>query len=105
MSQRGFPRFAGSRRRRGRKLWIATASPRARVPARATPGSFRRFLSAARRCFELIDKDGGGTLSTDEIVRAVKEDQEARVGVRDSRRGDARGGRRGDAAAAVAVPG
>ena len=25
------------------------------------------FLSAARRCFELIDKDGGGTLSTAEI--------------------------------------
>ena len=32
-----------------------------------------QFLSAARRCFELIDKDGGGTLSTDEIVTAVKE--------------------------------
>ena len=29
------------------------------------------FLSAARR-FELIDKDGGGTLSTAEIVEAVK---------------------------------
>ena len=27
-----------------------------------------QFLSAARRCFELIDKDGGGTLSTAEIV-------------------------------------
>ena len=26
------------------------------------------FLSAAQRCFELIDKDGGGTLSTAEIV-------------------------------------
>ena len=26
------------------------------------------FLSAAQRCFELIDKDGGGTLSIDEIV-------------------------------------
>ena len=35
-----------------------------------------QFLSAARRCFELIDKDGGGTLSTDEIVTAVKEDKE-----------------------------
>ena len=32
------------------------------------------FLSAARRCFELIDKDGGGTLSTAEIVEAVKND-------------------------------
>ena len=26
------------------------------------------FLNAARKCFELIDKDGGGTLSTAEIV-------------------------------------
>ena len=26
------------------------------------------FLSAAQRCFELIDKDGGGSLSIDEIV-------------------------------------
>ena len=34
------------------------------------------FLSAARRCFELIDKDGGGTLSTEEIVKAVKDDAE-----------------------------
>ena len=34
------------------------------------------FLSAARRCFELIDKDGGGTLSTAEIVEAVKNDAE-----------------------------
>jgi len=30
------------------------------------------FLSAAQRCFELIDKDGGGSLSIDEIVDAVK---------------------------------
>jgi hypothetical protein len=33
------------------------------------------FLNAARKCFELIDKDGGGTLSTAEIVKAVKEDK------------------------------
>ena len=33
------------------------------------------FLNAARHCFEMIDKDGGGTLSTAEIVKAVKEDQ------------------------------
>ena len=33
-------------------------------------------MNAARKCFELIDKDGGGTLSTAEIVKAVKEDQE-----------------------------
>ena len=34
------------------------------------------FKSAARRCFQLIDKDGGGSLSHDEIVEAVKTDQE-----------------------------
>ena len=34
------------------------------------------FLNAARKCFELIDKDGGGTLSTAEIVNAVKTDEE-----------------------------
>ena len=34
------------------------------------------FLNAARHCFEMIDKDGGGTLSTAEIVEAVKNDAE-----------------------------
>ena len=34
------------------------------------------FKNAARRCFELIDKDEGGTLDKGEIVRAVKEDAE-----------------------------
>ena len=34
------------------------------------------FLSAAQRCFELIDKDGGGTLSIEEIVSAIKNDAE-----------------------------
>ena len=34
------------------------------------------FLSAAQRCFELIDKDGGGTLSIEEIVTAIKNDAE-----------------------------
>ena len=34
------------------------------------------FKSAARRCFQLIDKDGGGTLSHSEIVEAVASDQE-----------------------------
>ena len=33
-------------------------------------------MNAARKCFELIDKDGGGTLSTAEIVEAVKSDEE-----------------------------
>ena len=34
------------------------------------------FKNAARKCFQMIDKDGGGTLSTDEIVTAVKEDKD-----------------------------
>ena len=34
------------------------------------------FLSAARQCFQLIDKDCGGSLSKTEIVEAVKSDQE-----------------------------
>ena len=34
------------------------------------------FLSAARQCFQLIDKDCGGSLSKVEIVEAVKTDQE-----------------------------
>ena len=27
------------------------------------------FLNAARKCFQMIDKDGGGTLSKTEIVQ------------------------------------
>jgi Ca2+-binding EF-hand superfamily protein len=34
------------------------------------------FLNAARRCFEMIDKDESGTLEKEEIVRAVRADQE-----------------------------
>ena len=34
------------------------------------------FLNAARKCFNLIDKDMSGTLEIDEIVTAVKTDQE-----------------------------
>ena len=34
------------------------------------------FLSAARECFQLIDKDSGGSLSKAEIIEAVKSDQE-----------------------------
>jgi len=33
------------------------------------------FKNAARECFQLIDIDEGGSLSTSEIVRAVKEDR------------------------------
>ena len=34
------------------------------------------FLNAARKCFNLIDKDMSGTLEIDEIIQAVKTDQE-----------------------------
>ena len=34
------------------------------------------FKNAARRCFELIDKDGGGSLSKSEIVTACASDKE-----------------------------
>ena len=58
------------------------------------------FKNAARKCFQMIDKDGGGTLSTDEIVTAVKEDKVAHAasydrapfnlrGLRDLRNGTA----------------
>ena len=35
------------------------------------------FLNAARKCFNLIDKDMSGTLEIDEIIQAVKTDQVA----------------------------
>ena len=35
------------------------------------------FKNAARKCFQLIDKDQGGTLSHEEIVEAVKSDKVA----------------------------
>ena len=39
------------------------------------------FLSAAQRCFELIDKDGGGTLSIEEMsARGVRTSTCARRG-------------------------
>ena len=34
------------------------------------------FMAAAQKVFEMIDKDGSGSLAIDEITRAVKEDQE-----------------------------
>ena len=34
------------------------------------------FLRAARKCFEMIDKDSSGTLTKTEIVKAVAEDKE-----------------------------
>ena len=34
------------------------------------------FLNAARKCFQMIDKDDSGTLTKTEIVKAVAEDKE-----------------------------
>ena len=34
------------------------------------------FMAAAQKVFEMIDKDGSGSLAIDEITRAVKEEQE-----------------------------
>ena len=34
------------------------------------------FLTAAARCFDLIDKDGGGSLDKSEIVTACASDKE-----------------------------
>ena len=36
------------------------------------------FLNAARRCFEMIDKDDSGALAKAEIVEAVKSDEEVK---------------------------
>ena len=50
---------------------------RAKAAAEKEVAAFKEeFLSAARQCFRLIDKDGGGSLSKAEIVEAVKSDQE-----------------------------
>ena len=50
---------------------------RAKAAAEREVAAFKEeFLSAARQCFRLIDKDGGGSLSKAEIVEAVKSDQE-----------------------------
>ena len=46
---------------------------RAKAAAEREVAAFKEeFLSAARQCFRLIDKDGGGSLSKAEIVEAVK---------------------------------
>ena len=50
---------------------------RAKAAAEKEVAAFKEeFLSAARQCFRLIDKDGGGSLSKAEIVEAVKSDEE-----------------------------
>ena len=52
------------------------------------------FLNAARKCFNLIDKDMSGTLEIDEIIQAVKTDQVAHAASYDRAPFDLRGLRR-----------
>ena len=49
---------------------------RERAAAKADAEFSAEFLSMARKCFDLIDKDGSGTLEKPEIVNAVKTDEE-----------------------------
>ena len=48
---------------------------RERAAAKADAEFSAEFLSMARKCFDLIDKDGSGTLEKPEIVQAVRADQ------------------------------
>ena len=41
------------------------------------------FMAAAQKVFEMIDKDGSGSLAIDEITRAVKEDEPVKEFLRD----------------------
>ena len=50
---------------------------RERAAAKADAEFSAEFLSMARKCFDLIDKDGSGTLEKPEIVQAVRADQVA----------------------------
>ena len=49
---------------------------RERAAAKADAEFSAEFLSMARKCFDLIDKDGSGTLEKPEIVQAVRADKE-----------------------------
>ena len=61
----------------GKAMAAEAVKAREEASAQREIHEFRtNFLSAARQCFDLIDKDKGGTLSVDEIVLAVKNDQE-----------------------------
>ena len=44
----------------------------------SSPDTYR-FLNAARDVFIMIDKDDSGTLTKEEILRAVKEDDEVHL--------------------------
>ena len=50
-----------------------------RLPRRA------EFKNAARKCFQLIDKDQGGTLSHSEIVEALDEDKSGEIDIEEWR--------------------
>ena len=70
----------------------ARADERARkaeAAAREIAAFTAEFLSAARKVFEMIDVDDSGSLTKDEIVRSVKEDEETKAFLRNCRRGRA----------------
>ncbi|KAH8057470.1 hypothetical protein JL721_9719 [Aureococcus anophagefferens] len=74
---RSTPRVGG--RHRARALGEARgAGPEARGAgqgAKEIEEFTHEFQNAARKCFEMIDKDGSGTLTKTEIVKAVSEDE------------------------------
>jgi len=53
---------------------LLDAHRRERAPIRQRPRFTGEFLSAAKECFLLIDKDNSGTLDKAEIIKAVKTD-------------------------------
>ena len=54
----------------------ADREERARAWRKEMEAFTAEFMAAAQKVFEMIDKDGSGSLAIDEITRAVKEDQE-----------------------------
>ena len=64
---------------------------RERAAAKADAEFSAEFLSMARKCFDLIDKDGSGTLEKPEIVQAVRADQVANAASYDRAPFDLRG--------------
>ena len=54
----------------------ADREERARAWRKEMEAFTAEFMAAAQKVFEMIDKDGSGSLAIDEITRAVKEEQE-----------------------------
>ncbi|KAH8060909.1 hypothetical protein JL720_13499 [Aureococcus anophagefferens] len=58
-----------------RKAAEAAAAAEAKAAEQEVEEFTMEFLTAAKRCFEMIDKDNSGTLTKTEIVKAVAEDE------------------------------